>query len=317
LRVDLVSDPIEVPKPQSDSTFKLQLPKMVLWLDKDLMALRRQTELPGLGSVVIQRTDQKTATAPVEMVPDILDNTNIPLNRPIANPHGSRSVVYRVSVKDDDDPTTALAQDARQDIKNVKGATFELHVKAVRAPVKVEKPDAQAPEEYLKSCFFLPSDDARVKALAQTAVGRETDPLKKARLIERWVFDNMENDNQVPFVSADQIARSLKGDCRQHALLTAAMCRTAGVPSRTAVGLVYALDRNRKPVMAYHMWAEVWVQGQWLAIDATLGEGSIGAAHIKIADHSWYDVRSVTPLLSVYRVLDKLTIDVVSVSGAQ
>ena len=58
--------------------------------------------------------------------------------------------------------------------------------------------------------------------------------------------------------------------------------------------------------MAYHMWTEVWVSGQWLAIDATLGQGSIGAAHVKIADHSWYDTHSLTPLLAVARVLDKL-----------
>jgi transglutaminase-like putative cysteine protease len=95
-------------------------------------------------------------------------------------------------------------------------------------------------------------------------------------------------------------------------MLTAAMCRAAGVPSRTAVGLVYATDKHGKPVMAYHMWTEVWVVGQWLAIDATRGEGSIGATHVKIADQSWHDTHSVTPLLAVARVLDKLSFEVVS-----
>jgi transglutaminase-like putative cysteine protease len=313
LRVTLASDPIAVPKPGSDETFKLQLPKMVLWLDKELTPVRRQTELPGLGTVVMQRTTRAAATAPVEEVRDILENTSIALNRFIANPHATRRVVFRVTVKDDDEPTTALARDARQEIKNARGNGFELHVKAVRAPAKVARPDAPVREEYLKNCYFLNCDDAQVQRLAAEAVGDETDPLKKARRIERWVFDNMQNDNQVAFVPADRLARSLKGDCRQHAVLTAAMCRAAEVPSRTAVGLVYAVDRRGRPIMAYHMWTEVWVQGQWLAIDATLGQGSIGAAHIKIADHSWYDTQSLTPLLSVARVLDKLTIEVVSV----
>ena len=76
-----------------------------------------------------------------------------------------------------------------------------------------------------------------------------------------------------------------------------------------------ATEKRGKPIMAYHMWTEVWVQGQWLAIDATLGQGAIGAAHVKIADHSWYDTHSLTPLLSVARVLDKLSIEVVSVNG--
>src|SRR5262249_38673178 len=135
----------------------------------------------------------------------------------------------------------------------------------------------------------------------------------KARLIEGWVYENMKKDNGAAFAPSDQIAKTLSGDCRQHAMLTAAMCRAAGVPSRTAVGLVYT-DSQRKPVLAFHMWAEVWVQGQWLAIDATLGQGSIGAAHVKIADHSWYDTQSLTPMLPVARVLGKLSVEVVSVN---
>jgi transglutaminase-like putative cysteine protease len=316
LRVELVSDPVVVRKPGSDETFKLQLPKMTYWLDKDLMPVRRQYDMPGLGTVVQLRTDRETATAPVEAVPDLLENTKIFLNRAIPNPYATRSVVYRITVKDDDDPTTALAQDARQKIKNAKGDSFELHVKAVRNPAKVEKPDAPAKEEFRKSCYYINSDDSQVKKLAAEAVGDETDPLKKARRVEGWVFEHMEKNNQAAFAPADKIARSLKGDCRLHALLAAAMCRAADVPSRTAVGLVYATDRKAgKAFMAYHMWTEVWVQGQWLAIDATLGQGSIGAAHVKIADQSWYDTQSLTPMLAVARVLDKLSIEVVSVNA--
>jgi transglutaminase-like putative cysteine protease len=313
LRVDVAPDPV-VGKTSAGEAVKIQLPKMVLWLDKDLMPVRRQTDAPGLGTIVSERTTRTAATAPAEVVPDLLENTTISLNRPIANPHATRSAVYRITVKDDDDPTTALAQDARQTIKNAKDNTFELHVKAVRAPARVEDPDAPAKDEYAKSCYYLNCDNARVKELAREAVGDESDSLKKARLIEHWVCAHLTNDNKAAFVPAGEVARTLSGDCRQHAVLTAAMCRAAGVPSRTAVGLVYATDKRGRPAMAYHMWTEVWVRGQWLAIDATLGQGSIGAAHIKIADHSWYDTQSLTPLLTVARVLDKLKIEVVSVN---
>ena len=141
----------------------------------------------------------------------MLDNTNIPLNRAIPNPHATRSVVFRVTVKDDDEPTTALAQDARQQIKNAKGNSFELYVKSVRGPAKVEKPDAPAKDEFLKSCYYLDCDDARVKKLAAEAVGDETDPLKKARRVEGWVCDHMDKDNQAAFVPAGQIAKDPEG----------------------------------------------------------------------------------------------------------
>jgi len=313
LRVDVVPDPV-AGKTSSGETVKMQLPKMILWLDKDLTPVRRQTDAPGLGTIVTHRTTRAVATAPAEMVPDLLENTTLLLNRAIPNPHATRSVVFRVTLKDDDDPTTALAQDARQEIKNAKGSTFELHVKAVRAPARVAKPDAPARDEYVKSCYYLNCDNPRVKELAERAVGDETDALKKARLIERWVCANVTNDNKAAFAPAGEVARTLSGDCRQHALLAAAMCRAAEVPSRTAIGLVYATDRRDRPALMYHMWTEVWVRGQWLAIDATLGQGSIGAAHIKIADQSWYDTQSLTPLLAVARVLDKLKFEVLSVN---
>jgi transglutaminase-like putative cysteine protease len=219
--------------------------------------------------------------------------------------------VYRVTLKGDEDPTSAFAQDTRQTIKNVKGNTFELQVRAVRRPQPVAEP-GKAKEEYLQSCYFLDSDDAEVRHRARQAVGEEKDPWRRAQLIEGWVYRNVQKKNTVFFPRASQVARNLEGDCRQHAFLAAAMCRAAGVPSRAAVGLVY-VDGRTGPAMGFHMWTEVWVEGQWLAIDATLGQGSVGAAHVKVADHSWHNVHSLTPLLPVVRVVGKVAIEVLRV----
>jgi transglutaminase/protease-like cytokinesis protein 3 len=111
------------------------------------------------------------------------------------------------------------------------------------------------------------------------------------------------------FATADHVARTLEGDCTEHAVLSAAMCRAAGVPSRTAVGLIY-VDSGRDPVFGFHMWTEAWTGESWRPIDATLGRGFVGATHLKIADHSWHDTQSLTPLLPVFRVLGKVGIEV-------
>lgn len=164
--------------------------------------------------------------------------------------------------------------------------------------------------EYLESCHFINSADARVKELARRAVGEETDVWAKARRIERWVKQNMRVDNAVPLEPASEAARQLRGDCRQYALLTAALCRAADIPARTAIGLLY-VDKGRRPLMGFHMWTEVWIEGQWLGLDATLGLGGVSAAHLKISDHSWHDTPSLTPLLPASRVLGKMTIRVI------
>jgi transglutaminase-like putative cysteine protease len=103
--------------------------------------------------------------------------------------------------------------------------------------------------------------------------------------------------------TADNVAKTLTGDCTEYAMLGAAMCRAAGVPSRTVLGLVYAPAKDGKPYLAYHMWFEVFAQGQWLPLDATLGGGGVGPGHLKIADHSWHDEKTFAPLLPVLRVL--------------
>jgi transglutaminase-like putative cysteine protease len=103
--------------------------------------------------------------------------------------------------------------------------------------------------------------------------------------------------------TADNVAKTLSGDCTEYAMLGAAMCRAVGVPSRTVLGLVYAPARDGKPYLAYHMWYEVYAEGQWLPLDATLGLGGVGPGHVKIADHSWHDEKTFAPLLPVLRVL--------------
>jgi len=311
LRVEAASDKVELPGTT------ITLPVMVLWLDKDRLPVREQLQMEGLGKVVLQRSTKEIARAPVDTsakIPDLGLTALVPLNKAISQPHNTTKVIYRITLKGDDKPTTAFAEDSRQEIKNAKGNSFELHVHAIREPVKVEE-EVKAGEEFLESSYFLDSADAKVKELARKAVGDEKDSWKKAKLIEKWVEANMKNSASAEFGTAGQIARNLEGDCRQHAMLTAAMCRSAGVPSRTALGLVYVNDRQKGPVMGFHMWTEVWIKGQWLGIDATLGQGCIGAGHVKISDSSWHDTHDLKPLLPVTRVLGKVSMEVLSVEG--
>lgn len=189
-------------------------------------------------------------------------------------------------------------------------------MKARRKPKTVEEPE-KVKDEYLQACYFLNSDDKLVKQHAAQAVGTEKDPWRKALKIERWVHDNMTNKNFTEaFATASQVARTKEGDCTEHAVLAAAMCRAVGVPSRTAFGLVY-VDSERGPTMGFHMWAEVYVNGQWIPIDATLGRGFVGATHLKISDHSWAKTESLTPLLPVVRVVGKVSIEVLKVGNGE
>jgi transglutaminase-like putative cysteine protease len=312
LRVEAVPDKIELPGGG------LQLPPLISWLDKDLQVVRSQVEMPGLGTMVLYRTTAEVARKPIDRsrLVNIGLASLIRLNRRIERPYDAESAVYRITLKNDDKAETAFARDGRQEVKKVAGNTFELHVQASRAPRDAGN-ETQVSDEFLKSCYFIKSDDPKVKEHTRRAIGRETDPWQKAVRIEQYVYRNVsKEDFSVAFAPADEVARDMKGDCTEHSMLAAAMCRAAGIPSRTAVGLVYVNHRQQGPVMAFHMWTEVWVRGQWVAIDPTFGRDFVGATHLKITDHSWHDTQSLTPLMPVLRVLGKLSIEVVRVGAA-
>ncbi len=74
----------------------------------------------------------------------------------------------------------------------------------------------------------------------------------------------------VPIISAREVLRSRTGDCTEHTVLTVALLRSLGVPSRAAVGMVLCERFGRyRDVFVFHMWAEAYRGGRWVLADAT------------------------------------------------
>ncbi len=291
-----------------------QLPTVTRWLDADLTPVRTQTELPGIGTLTLYRTSAEAALhsgGSAAALTNIGTSQLIPTQR-IRRPYDTEAAVYRITIRGDGDPATTFARDGRQEVQSVRGRTIELHVRA-RQP-QPGRGEREPGPEFLQSCYYINSADTQVRADARQAVGAETDPWRKALRIESWVHTHMHKQTRATaFAPADQVARTLEGDCKEYAVLTAAMCRAAGVPARAAVGLVY-VDSVRGPAFGFHMWTEVWVRGGWMPLDTTLGRGYVGATHLKISDHSWADTRSLTPLLPAMRVIGQTTVEVVRTS---
>jgi hypothetical protein len=309
LRAEMTPDKVRIGENE------MRLPRLIVWLDDKLQVVRQESDVPGLGRMTSYRTTrelaEKEGVAPA-LLADLGLKTLVPLDRRIPNAHEAGEVVYRITVKDDDDPGTLFTRDARQKIENIKDNTFELRVQAIRGPREVENP-ADAKEEFLKSSYFLDSDDDKIRDRARRLTGDTADPWEKARRLEKWVHEHMRENTEVNFTPASQILQDLQGDCRQNAMLLATLCRAAGVPARTAVGLVYVNDPQRGPLLGFHMWTEVWVKGQWLMLDAVFGQGSVGAEHLKVADNSWQDIQTLAPLLPIARIAGKIRVEVVAV----
>lgn len=133
--------------------------------------------------------------------------------------------------------------------------------------------------EYLKSTPFLQADAPLIRQLAGRIKGGLQQPRLIAKRMAKWVYENIKKKNySVILDTALQTVKKLEGDCTEHAVLLAALCRAAGIPSRVVVGLVYS-DQMKQPGFFFHMWTEAFT-GKWIPLDAALGGAFVDATHI-------------------------------------
>jgi hypothetical protein len=138
-------------------------------------------------------------------------------------------------------------------------------------------------QDELKPTAFCQSDDPEIMTMANNIVGEEKNAWRAAKKIARWVEKEMTANYDVGFATASETMKNKEGDCSEHTVIMVALCRAAGIPSRAAVGLMYA-----DGIFAYHMWPEVYVgqwvnlDAKWLAVDEKTGELYTDATHIKM-----------------------------------
>ena len=247
---------------------------------------------------------------------DIAIDTLIKIQPPIQRAHESQEIVYQVTVKGHD-PAVEIPAGDTQRIKATGLETAELTVTSLRPTAAVPGPMKGVGAEFSTPNRFLQSDDERVIKHAEAATGDATALWDIALLMESYVHDNLKKKNfSTALATAAEVAESLEGDCTEHACLLAAMCRVKKIPSRVVVGFVYA---ERLEAFGGHMWTEVFINGKWIPLDATLGMGGIGAAHIKLADSGFQDgdTAPTASFLPILRVIGNMGLKVKTVTYKQ
>lgn len=192
----------------------------------------------------------------------------------------------RISHSSDEDLASLFPEDGRQKVIAVGAEGVELRLLA-RPEAEAAPPAGNPPAEFLESNFYIRSDHPDVRRRLQEAIGDATGGRRQMRLIRQWVRRHVKGDYEVPFATADEVARTLEGDCTEMGVLAAAMGRAAGIPTRVAFGLVYDPEN---PGFGGHLWTEAFVDGRWEIYDATGVVPLLGAAFIKIGDYSMKDM---------------------------
>ncbi|MEN6406211.1 MAG: transglutaminase domain-containing protein [Thermoguttaceae bacterium] len=283
-----------------------------IWTDRDGETLK--TTCPMMGLEVYRATKAEALagsdTADLDLLPSML----VPLDRPLKDAHHTRRVRYLVQL-DNGDPARSLAVGPSQAVRSIDAHTAEVTVYSVRPGRRFEGNDAAADDrptdDDLTPNNYIESDDPQIVADAKAVAGDRRDPWTVAVALERFVHDSIRRkDFSQAFATAAEVARSHEGDCTEHAVLLAALCRACGIPARVAFGLVYMEGGQ---AFGYHMWTEVYIDRRWIPIDGTLALGGIGAAHLKIAHTNLKGASAYSAMLPVVKMLGHLKIRVTDV----
>jgi hypothetical protein len=134
----------------------------------------------------------------------------------------------------------------------------------------------------LQGTQYIQIDPPLIKALSQKCTEGKKSALDAALAIETFVSSYINEKNlSVGYASALEVAKSRQGDCTEHAVLTAALCRAAGIPARVIMGIVYA----QNGLFMGHAWNEAYIGDKWIGLDATLKDVRNGydAGHIALS----------------------------------
>ncbi|MFO0813021.1 MAG: transglutaminase-like domain-containing protein [Gemmatales bacterium] len=203
-----------------------------------------------------------------------------------------------IEMTEDDSPEAVFHDNKRQKFLKKAGNRGEFLLASKQLDDWRDAPEPAPAAEFLASNFYIRSDDALVKKLAKEAIRDASDAKLKMERITRWVKNKVKGGYEVGFATADEVARTLEGDCTEMGVLAAAMGRAVGVPTRVCFGLVYDPDN---PGFAGHLWSEAYVNQRWQTFDPTGVIDSVAAAYLRIDGVSLSGVLSPDEISSVRR----------------
>lgn len=235
----------------------------------------------GFRLLPVSREEAKTDVAPLPIT-ELLTASRIDVEKRIDHPEK----VERLDLLLKNLPPGFAVKEGRgQKIIKAKrgdeGIDYHFRIERITLPDDATSLPARERDLaiYLAADHVINSDEEAIVNKAREIVGDEKNTLRAAEKIYRWVYENIDK-KLIDTVSALDTLKSGEGECQAHSNLFAALARSAGIPAKVVSGIVYSREFEG---FMYHAWNEVYA-GEWISLDATLGEFPANATHVKLAE---------------------------------
>lgn len=255
-----------------------------VWVDAEGEPLKSSTPISGLVIETFRAEKERAlaaAESKTELSPDVFAKTMIVSKEVVPYPRAATSALIRISPKKKGAKVPFTADNRQEVVRKDDDGSTVVRLKRLVPPAgkKAVRPIANPPAE-IADCLspnsMVQSDEAEIVKIATEVAGAVTDAWTAAQALERWVHTAMTSKSMdVGFASALEVCRTRAGDCSEHAVFLAALCRAAGIPARVVMGVEYIGG-----IWGGHAWNEVWIDGDWYALDGTLGYGFADPFHL-------------------------------------
>ncbi|MDO4576098.1 MAG: transglutaminase-like domain-containing protein [Planctomycetia bacterium] len=234
---------------------------------------------------------------------DFAQAMSVPLENGTAAVSNSVKEVYVVT-GDGVSPADVFTSATFQRVEKVDDRTARITVFASDT-VLPDVPQSVPTPEDSQAGNLIQSDAPRIRALAEKATGGEAS-LAAAKKLERFVYEFITDKNYARgFATAAEVAEHPSGDCTEHAVFLAALLRAIAIPARVAQGLVYVASSN---TFVWHVWNEAYLDGRWIPLDGTLGQGVVRADHLRINAGDFGNTTLAATLLPTAGLIGKIQI---------
>ncbi|MFC4599142.1 transglutaminase-like domain-containing protein [Cohnella hongkongensis] len=154
-------------------------------------------------------------------------------------------------------------------LENVSGTKYR-----VLSSEKIDVAVARTTDVYLNSTQNIGWKDAEeALAKAKELTRNATTDEEKAKAVYEYIVQNVSYDKELArkvtadyLPDIDETLASGQAICYGYATLYAAMLRSAGIPTKLAMG-------TSTHVAEYHAWNEVYLNGKWVVVDTTVDAG--------------------------------------------
>ena len=257
----------------------------ILYVDEDFRAQKSIVNVAGMQMEMIACT--KEFALGQNDVFEVFNKMFLSSPQPLENLANTKAISYHLT------PTSQTAEmifpsTDNQQAKKLPDGSVIVVVRPLAAPSGAKFPYRGRDKTILEATQptrFLQSDNEEVIKLGRLAVGDTKDAAQAVAKIEAFVADYVQNKNlSIGYASAAEVAASRQGDCSEFAVLTAAMCRSLGIPAQVVMGIAYVDDFvSLQTGFGGHAWVRAYVGDKWVGLDAAFkssGRGGYDAGHI-------------------------------------